>query len=251
MGLCARDLGHELQFGLRLGEDPRQIVTTTPRPIPVLREIIKMDGTIVTRGTTYDNQANLAPSFFRSTVKRYEGTRLGRQELRAEILDDVPGALWTREMIEQARPNGAIPEFWRVVVAVDPSGTRGDGGDMIGIVIAAKGSDGRAYVLDDRTCSLSPAAWGRIAVQAYRDFEADRIIAETNFGGAMVEHVIKTEDPLVPFEEVKASRGKVVRAEPVAALYEQGRVCPNWKTSSSPSRLMDMPAAVLPIVPMR
>ncbi len=150
---------------------------------------------------------------------------MGRQELEAEILDDIPGALWTRAMIDEALKPVDVPPMARIVVAVDPSGTKGDeSGDSIGIVVAGKGRDGRAYVLADRTCHLSPAGWGRVAVEAYHEFKADRIIAERNFGGAMVEHVIRTADPYASYEEVVASRGKSVRAEPVASLYEQGRV---------------------------
>lgn len=222
----ARETWDQLQFGLRLGAHPQQIVTTTPRPIPVLREIIASSSTIVTRGSTYDNRANLAPAFLKTVVSRYEGTRLGRQELDAEILDDIPGALWTRNVIDALRCGpDFVGDYVRVVVAVDPSGTRGDdGGDSVGIVVAAKGYDGHAYILADRTCSLSPAGWGRRAVEAYHEFSADRLIAERNFGGAMVEHVIQTTDKSVAYKEVTASRGKVARAEPIAALYEQGRV---------------------------
>lgn len=216
-----------LQFGLRLGSRPRQIITTTPRPIPVLRRIMASLTTTVTRGSTLDNRSNLASSFFTQVVARYEGTRLGRQELNAEILDDVPGALWTREMIDAARKPVVVPDMARIVVAVDPSGARSaddEAADSIGIVVAGKGVDGRFYVLADRTCKLSPAGWGRRAVDAYHEFNADRLIAERNFGGAMVEAVIRAADPNVAFTEVIASRGKIVRAEPVAALYEQNRV---------------------------
>lgn len=221
----ARETWDQLQFGLRLGKAPRQVITTTPRPIPVLKEILAAPNTITTRGSTYDNAANLAPSFIAQVIRKYEGTRLGRQELKAEILDDVPGALWTRAMIDQALVTAA-PDLARVVVAVDPSGTKGesDGGDSIGIVVAGKGADGCAYVLADRTCKLSPDGWGRRAVAAFHEFNGDRVVAERNFGGAMVEHVIRTIDPKVSYKEVTASRGKTARAEPVAALYEQGRV---------------------------
>lgn len=213
------------QFGLRLGSRPRVCITTTPKPLPILKEIIKDERTIVTRGSTFDNAQNLAPAFLQAIRDKYEGTRLGRQELNAEILDDVSGALWSRDMIEKAQVR-ARPDMARIVVGVDPSGTKGadDSGDSIGIVVVGKGMDGNAYVLADRTCKLSPDGWGKRAVQAYREFEADRIVAERNFGGAMVEHVIRTVDPKVSYKEVTASRNKVVRAEPVAALYEQGKV---------------------------
>lgn len=212
-------------FGLRLGNDPRTIITTTPKPLPLIKEIVKDPTTVVTKGSTFDNATNLAPKFLKTVKEKYEGSRLGRQELEAEILDDLPGALWSRADIDKGRIRSA-PEMQRIVVAVDPSGTKGtsDDGDEIGIVVAGKGVDGRAYVLADRTCKLSPAGWGRRAVNAFHEFEADRVIAERNFGGAMVEHVIKTTDTAVSYKEVTASRGKVARAEPVAALYEQGRV---------------------------
>lgn len=220
----AQDAWDQLQFGLRLGDSPRQVITTTPKPIPVLKAIIADEATVVTRGSTYENRSNLAPAFFHTVIKRYEGTRLGRQELNAEILDDVPGALWTRGMIDGSRVNVA-PEMRRIVVAVDPSGTTGeDNGDSIGIVVAGRGVDGRGYVLADLTCSMSPAGWGRRVVDAYRTHRADRVVAEKNYGGAMVQHVIHTADRNVAYRGVDAARGKSVRAEPIAALYEQGRV---------------------------
>lgn len=212
-------------FGLRLGDRPRTCITTTPKPLPLVKEIAKDARTVITRGSTFDNASNLAPTFLKAIRDKYEGTRLGRQELNAEILDDLPGALWTRDAIDGHRVRQA-PDLQRIVVAVDPSGTKGesDDGDEIGIVVAGKGVDGRAYVLADRSCKLSPDGWGRRAVAAYEEFKADRIVAERNFGGAMVEHVIRTIDSKAPYKEVTASRGKVARAEPVAALYEQGRV---------------------------
>jgi phage terminase large subunit-like protein len=215
----------QLQFGLRLGTNPRQIVTTTPRPIPLIRSLLRDARTVVTRGRTMDNAANLAPSFVRTITERYAGTRLGRQELEAEMLDDVPGALWTRAMIDDAVPTGPIPAMARVVVAIDPSGTDGsENGDEIGIVVAGRGTDGRGYILADRSCRLSPDGWGRMAVAAYHEFHADRIVAERNFGGAMVQHVILTADRRAAYSEVTASRGKVIRAEPISALYEQKRI---------------------------
>lgn len=220
-----RETWDMFMFGLRLGSDPRTIITTTPKPVPLIREIIKDAKTVVTRGSTFDNAGNLAPKFLKTIREKYEGTRLGRQELNAEILDDLPGALWTRDEIDKHRLKVA-PAMRRIVVAVDPSGTGGvdDDGDSIGIVVAGLGIDGRGYILADRTCKLSPDGWGRRAVAAYNEFKADRIVAERNFGGAMVEHVIKTVDRKAAYKEVTASRGKVARAEPIAALYEQGRV---------------------------
>jgi len=212
-------------FGLRLGQHPQVMVTTTPKPSPLLRNLMKDARSVVTTGSTFDNAANLATPFLDAIRDRYEGTRLGRQELFAEILDDLPGALWQRSGFDEHR-RAAAPDMQRIVVAVDPSGTAGksDDGDSIGIVIAGKGVDGRGYVLADRSCKLSPDGWGKRAVAAYHEFGADRIVAERNYGGAMVEHVIRTVDRQASYREVTATRGKVVRAEPVAALYEQGRV---------------------------
>jgi len=218
------DAWDQLMFGLRLGSRPRVVVTTTPRPTALVRGILADADTVVTTGSTFENEANLAPSAVATLRRKYEGTRLGRQELEGEVLEDMPGALWTMAMIDAARVTVA-PEMQRIVVAVDPSGQGDDGhGDSIGIVVAGLGVDGRGYILADRSCDMSPAGWGARAVDAYREFNADRIVAERNFGGAMVEHVIRTVDRNVSYSEVTASRGKVARAEPVAALYEQGRV---------------------------
>lgn len=221
---AAQDLWDQLAFGLRLGHHPQTVVTTTPRPLPIIKRLMADRRTVITRGKTIDNVSNLAPGAVDELMERYAGTRLGRQELDGEILDDVPGALWTRAMLDNARIANA-PDMARIVVAIDPSGTSGsDEGDDVGIVIAGRGVDGRGYVLADRTCKLSPDGWARRAVSAYHEFEADRLVAERNFGGAMVEAVIRQADRSVSYKEVTASRGKAVRAEPVAALYEQGRV---------------------------
>jgi phage terminase large subunit-like protein len=231
----ARDTWDQLQFGMRLGEHPQVVVTTTPRPIPVLKEILASDDTVITRGSTLENAGNLAPSFLKAIHDRYAGTRLGRQELEAEMLDDVPGALWTREMFDRDRAklgddglpvhNGAAVQLRRVVIGVDPSGASGDGeGDDIGIVAAGLGIDGRGYVLGDYSCNLSPEGWARRVNEAFTAHQGDRIVAERNFGGAMVESVIKAVDRNLPVMLVNASRGKIARAEPIAALYEQGKV---------------------------
>jgi predicted phage terminase large subunit-like protein len=220
-----------LQLGLRLGPDPRQIVTTTPRPVRVIRELLADANTVTVRGSTYENRANLAPAFFSQIITRYEGTRLGRQELYAELLDDVPGALWTRAMLEnRAEPQKLYREgvlshdLQRVVVAIDPAVSASETSDETGIVVAGLGNDKRGYVLADRSVRASPDAWARRAVTAYREFKADRIVAESNNGGEMVALTIRTVDPNVPVTLVHASRGKRARAEPVAALYEQGRI---------------------------
>ena len=212
-----------LMMGLRLGPKPRVIVTSTPKPRALLKRIATDPQTHVTRGSTYDNLTNLAQAFADTVIARYNGTRLGRQELLGEYLEDVEGALWQRQWIDAARV-AATPDLQRVVVAIDPAATSGDEADETGIVVCALGVDARWYVLADRTCRLSPDGWGRRAISAYEEFRADRIVAEVNNGGEMVAHVLRTILPSVPFTAVHASRGKVVRAEPVAALYEQGRV---------------------------
>ena len=214
-------------MGLRMGRRPRWVVTTTPKPIGLLKKLAVRAGVdvVVTRGSTFENEANLAPGFMQEIRARYEGTRLGRQELNAEILEDVQGALWTREVLDRARYANAVPDLKRIVVAIDPSGTSGDdSGDAVGIVVAGIGLDGLGYVLADETIKASPAVWGATAVAAYRRFRADRIIGERNFGGAMIQHVIRTCDPNIPYRDVTASRGKIARTEPIAALYEQNRV---------------------------
>lgn len=213
----------QLMFGLRLGADPRAVVTTTPRPVGVIRDLLKSDTTETTRGSTYENEENLAAVFLEKVVAKYEGTRLGRQELAGELLDDIPGSLWTRQMIDEAH-NDSAPNMKRVVVAIDPAVTSGEDSDMTGIVVAGVGVDGRGYVLADRTCRLSPDGWAKRAVEAYEEFNADRIVAEVNNGGDMVEGVIRSAAPRIPYKKVHASRGKRVRAEPIAALYEQGKV---------------------------
>jgi phage terminase large subunit-like protein len=221
----AQETWDQLQFGLRIG-NPRQMVTTTPRPIPIVREILADEFTVVTRGRTLDNAANLSSKFLHRIVKRYQGTRLGRQELNAELLDDLPGALWTRQMLETALIDVMkVPPLQEIVVSVDPSGIEGDEdeGDSIGILVAGRAGD-NAYILEDMSCREGPAGWAKVACDAYHRWGADRIIAERNYGGAMVRHTIHTHDKDVPYREVVASRGKFIRAEPVSALYEQGRV---------------------------
>lgn len=213
-----------LQFGLRLGEAPRQVVTTTPRPIPLIKALLADARTIVTRVATSANAANLAPSFLEAIVGRYRGTRLGRQELEAELLEDRPDALWPRETIERHRV-GAPPPLARVVVAVDPPASSGPRADACGIVAAGLGTDGRAYVLADATLQgVRPLDWARAVIAAFRRFEADRIVAEVNQGGDLVETVLRQVDGSVPVRSVRAMRGKVLRAEPVAALYERACV---------------------------
>jgi phage terminase large subunit-like protein len=216
-----------LMLGLRLGGDPRAMVTTTPKPVRLLRELLARAGgdVAVTRGSTFDNKANLAPAFLDQIVRRYQGTRLGRQELEAELLDDVPNALWSRDLFERAGLRVASPpSLSRIVVAIDPAATSGEGADETGIIVAGLGPDGHGYVLDDLSGRYAPVEWARRAVAAYHRFAADRIVAEVNNGGEMVAATIRAVDANAAVTEVRASRGKAVRAEPVAALYAQARV---------------------------
>jgi phage terminase large subunit-like protein len=218
------DTWDTLQFCLRLGSRPRQVVTTTPRPIRLIKALIADPQTAVTRVSTAANEANLAPSFLEAIVGRYRGTRLGRQELDAELLEDRPDALWPRALIERARVR-VNPPLSRIVVAVDPPASSGPHADACGIIVAGLAEDGRAYVLADCTRErASPLRWAESVIAAYRRFEADRIVAEINQGGELVETVIRQIDASVPVRTVRAMRGKWLRAEPVAALYEQGRV---------------------------
>ena len=217
-----------LMFGLRLGPDPRVVVTTTPKPVKIIRELLTDPTTVVTRGSSYENRANLADAFFAQIIRKYEGTRLGRQEIEAELLDDVPGALWNRTRLEELRwpLYKSVPDLVRIVVAIDPATTSGEDADETGIIVAGKDGGGRGYVLADRSGHYTPTEWAQLAIALYRQHKADRIVAEVNNGGDMVEATLRMIDPNVPYTAVHASRGKVVRAEPVAALYEQqpGRV---------------------------
>ena len=218
------DAWDQLMLGLRLGDHPRVVVTTTPRPTDLIRRLARSeDGTVhVTTGSTYENSANLAPDFIAEMRRRYEGTRLGRQELEAQILDDVEGALWDRAVIDETRVTDT-PPLRRIVVAIDPAVTSGEKSDETGIVVAGVGTNGEAYILDDRTMRASPNDWAAASVAAYHRHKADMIVAEANQGGDLVENVLKAVDPRVPVHLVRASRGKRTRAEPVATLYEQRR----------------------------
>jgi len=212
-----------LMFGLRLGPNPQAFVTTTPRPIPIIRKLIADKDTIDVRFSTFDNAENLSPIFLQRVRERYEGTRLGRQELYGEILDDNPGALWKRDVIENLRVR-EHPPLVRIIVAVDPAVTNKEDSDETGIVTAGIAASGHCYVLDDSSLQGSANQWAVAAVRAYHKWEADRIVGEVNNGGDLVEVNIRTVDPGVPYEAVTASRGKLIRAEPVSALYEQGKV---------------------------
>lgn len=212
---------------LRIGRRPRVVVTTTPRPTGLLRDLMgRADGTVhLTRGSTWENSANLAPAALDELRRRYEGTRLGRQELEGELLIDVPGALWRREQIDQDRVGpGEVPDLVRVVVGIDPAVTSSDSADETGIVVVGEAADGHGYVLADYTMRGTPDACMRRAVSAYRQHAADRIVVEANNGGDYLGSLLRTVDPSVPFTKVTASRGKAVRAEPVSALAEQHRL---------------------------
>jgi phage terminase large subunit-like protein len=220
-----------LLFGLRLGDNPQALIATTPRPIPPLIDLLNEPTTVATRGSLYENIANLPASFISLIKSKYEGTRLGRQEIGGEILDDNPNALWNREAIEAGRVTQA-PSLFRIVVAVDPSGNEGadstsESANECGIVTAgvagAQLDKRELYVLGDSSGMMTPTQWAKQAVADYHRFDADAIVAESNFGGAMVKAIIRSIDPNVPVRLVHASRGKHIRAEPVAALYEQGR----------------------------
>jgi phage terminase large subunit-like protein len=213
---------NNLMLGLRLGRSPRCVATTTPKPNALIRTLMGRPSTVVTRASTFDNLANLAPSFREEVLAAYEGTRIGRQELLGEILEDVEGALWTLALIDENRVTEA-PDMRRVVVAVDPSGGSGPNSDEQGIIVAGLGTDGDLYVLADRSCKLSPHGWASRAVAAFHEFSADKIVAERNYGGEMVLSTIRQVSSTVPVKVITASRGKVQRAEPVAAVYEQHR----------------------------
>ena len=224
----AQETWDQLQFGLRLGDFPKAIVTTTPRPIPLIRKMVKDDVVRVTSGSTMDNADNMAASFMREIQDKYAGTRLGRQELNGEILEDIPGALWTRESIDDHRIKQAPEDLERVIVSVDPATSNNEGSDETGLVVVGLARDGdgygRGYVLEDASLKGSPEEWASKAVSLYRKWSADKIVAEKNQGGDMVMAVIRAQDRSVPVKLVHASRGKVVRAEPISTLYEQGRV---------------------------
>ncbi|MGP1283654.1 MAG: terminase large subunit domain-containing protein, partial [Parasphingopyxis sp.] len=218
-----------LMLGLRLGDYPRAVATTTPRPVALVRRLVGdaesgKGGTVLTRGRTQDNRAHLAPGFVAAIEAAYGGTRLGRQELDGELIEDVAGSLWPRALIERCRVR-AVPALRRVVVAVDPPAGAGPGSDACGIVVAGLGADARGYVLADASVQgLRPEGWAAKVADAAEAWDADRVIAEANQGGAMVRSVLQAAGRILPLRLVHAARGKSARAEPVAALYEAGRV---------------------------
>lgn len=233
-----RDTWDQVQFGLRLGAHPRWIATTTPRPTSLIREILKDPRVAVVRGSTYDNAANLAPDFLARMRARYEGTTLGRQELYAEVFDEAPGALWRRAAMLDAHRVATAPALHSIVVAIDPAVTATEESDETGIITAGIGgspSEPHGYTLADDSGRYTPDGWATAALTAYHRHRADRIVAEANQGGDMVADVLRHRDLVidgrtvvrgrdVPITLVHASRGKLTRAEPVAGLYEQGRI---------------------------
>ena len=221
----AQDTWDMMMFGLRLGKHPKVFVTTTPKTTKLIRTILDDEKTTISTGSTYDNAANLADTFLDAVRKTYEGTRLGRQELYAEILDEASGALWNRTLLAKCEiEKDEVPHLNRIVVSIDPAITANAESDMTGIVVAGIDVNGTAYVLEDHTGRYTPQQWAAKAVQLYKDHMADRIVAERNQGGDMVRHTLHTEDETVPVKLVHASRGKMARAEPVSALYEQDKV---------------------------
>ncbi|MDO9428574.1 MAG: terminase family protein [Methylobacterium sp.] len=214
-----------IQFGLRLGHAPRGLVTTTPRPIPLLRRILADPATVISRSRTADNAQNLAPRFLDAVVGRYAGTRLGRQELDGELIEDRADALWSRDRLEATRVARPPEDLRRIVVAVDPPATSKAGADACGIVAAGLAASGHAYVLADATLArATPEAWAGAALALYHRLSADGLVVEVNQGGEMVTTVLAQVDPAVPVIPVRATRGKYLRAEPVSVLYAQGRV---------------------------
>lgn len=218
----------QLMFGLRLGDHPQVVITTTPRPVRTIRDLIKEseegEPTVVTTGTTYDNSANLPATFFREIINKYEGTTLGQQEIYAQVLDETPGALWKRSLISETRHTVAIPPLVRIVVAIDPAVSSTKKSDLTGIVVAGIDEAGKGYVLADASGIYTPNEWADKAIELYHLFRADRIIGEKNNGGDLVSTVINNRDDRVPVKLVHASRGKYARAEPISGLYEQRRV---------------------------
>jgi len=214
-----------LQFALRLGDAPRQVITTTPRATALIKFIINNEKTVIRRSKTSDNKTHLSKSFLKTVHEKYSGTRLGRQELEGELIEDREDALWQRDQIENLRKRTS-PELERIVVAIDPPVTSGEKADLCGIIAAGIDTEGAGYILKDQSVQgLTPLKWAEVAVELYHNSNADRIVAEVNQGGELVEAILRQVDNSIPIKKVHATRGKFTRAEPVAALYEQGRIC--------------------------
>lgn len=218
-----RETFDNLMMALRLGQSPKCIITTTPRPTELIKELAVRSDTKIIRGSTFDNVANLAPSAIKMLKERYEGTRLGRQELYAEILEDIEGALFHGANIEQNRVE-LTPTLTRIVVSIDPAVTSNASSDETGIVVAGRGEDNHYYILEDFSGIFSPDVWIKKAIECYYKFDADRIVCEVNNGGDLIEKLLRVQDVNVPYTSVRATRGKMLRAEPISALYEQDKV---------------------------
>ena len=218
-----QDTFDQLMFGLRLGDNPQCVITTTPKPTKLIKQLINRTNTVMTRGSTFENEANLAPAALEMLREKYANTRLGRQELYAEVLTDMEGALRKPSMIDGFRVKEA-PEMRRIVVAIDPAVTANEGSDETGIVVAGIGVDNKYYILDDLSGRMSADKWANTAIDAFYRYQADRIIAEVNNGGDLVERLLRSIDKTIPYSAVRASRGKMIRAEPISALYEQEKV---------------------------
>ncbi len=218
-----RETFDNLMMALRLGNSPKCIITTTPRPTELIKELAVRSDTKIIKGSTFDNVANLAPSAIKMLKERYEGTRLGRQELYAEILEDIEGALFNSSNIEESRIE-VTPDMQRIVIAIDPAVTANSNSDETGIIVAGRGVDNHFYILEDKSGVFSPDVWIKRAIELYYKFDADRIVCEVNNGGDLIEKLLRVQDVNVPYSSVRATRGKMLRAEPISALYEQGKV---------------------------
>ena len=215
----------QLMFGLRLGDNPQCVITTTPKPTKLIKTLLEREDCIVTKGSTFENEANLAESALTMLKERYEGTVLGRQELFAEVIEEFDGALWNTKMIEATRlPKTEERELTQIIVAIDPAVTANKNSDETGIIIVGKDANNSFYVLEDISGRYTPDKWARIAINAFYDWQADRIVAEVNNGGDLVERLLRNIDQGIPYRSVHATRGKILRAEPISALYEQRRV---------------------------
>ena len=215
----------QLMFGLRLGDNPQCLITTTPKPTKIIKDLVTRKDVAVTSGSTFENEANLADSALKMLKDKYEGTTLGRQELYAEIIENLDGALWSSKLIDERRlTDDTEQELKQIIVAIDPAVTNNEDSDETGIVIVGKDYNNKYYVLEDVSGKYSPDAWARKAINCYYEWNADRIVAEVNNGGDLVERLLRGIDLNIPYRSVRATRGKLVRAEPIAALYEQRRV---------------------------
>jgi len=218
-----RDTFDNLMMALRLGESPKCIITTTPRPTPLVKELFERDDVKKITGSTFENEDNLAKSTISMLRERYENTRLGRQELFAEILEDIEGSLFKREDIDKARVRDKV-ELTKVVISVDPAVTSNENSDETGLIVVGRGVNNEYYVLDDRSGIYTPDDWIRKAIGLYYEYEANYIVAEVNNGGDLIERLLRVQDDKVPYRPVRSMKGKMLRAEPVSSLYEQGKV---------------------------